>query len=79
MPTRDSSIDREIDGRWVSSSVSREEKLHFTNSGVKTIGVPESYVHSKVRHSEHGKKLEKQTALQDEDEEQMLIDQAGVK
>ncbi|KAL7729292.1 hypothetical protein ACLKA6_009744 [Drosophila palustris] len=39
----------------------------------------ESYVHSKVRHSEHGKKLEKQTALQDEDEEQMLIDQAGVK
>ncbi|KAM8718306.1 hypothetical protein ACLKA7_001006 [Drosophila subpalustris] len=38
-----------------------------------------SYVHFKVRHSEHGKKLEKQTALQDEDEEQILIDQAGVK
>ncbi|KAM8714885.1 hypothetical protein ACLKA7_002006 [Drosophila subpalustris] len=56
-----------------------KEKLQFASSGVKTIGVPESYVHSKARHSEHGKKLEKQTTLQDEDEEKMLVDQAGVK
>ncbi|KAM8718687.1 hypothetical protein ACLKA7_001406 [Drosophila subpalustris] len=66
-----------------STNISRQ---HLRSSPVITsAGKPSSLktlcqtLNHKDRHLEHGKKLEKLKALQDEDEKQVLIGQAGEK